>query len=61
MKDFDPNSQNLGPYKDSILAVGGTSANKGGGSQPTPQTQRMRAGSGKVGSSAPKSPQKLRG
>lgn len=34
---------------------------QGGGSAPNPQVARMKRGSGRLGSSAPKSSQKLRG
>ena len=61
MKDFDPNSQACGTLPNNPLAQGGNSKSQAGGSKPTPQTQRMHAGSGKVGSSAPKNSQKLRG
>lgn len=57
--DFNPNGQAPGHCKANPMAQGMTGAGSRGGSKPTPQAHR--SGSGKLGSSAPKSPQKLRG
>lgn len=52
-------SQNPGNPAAPSINVGGGRGATGGGSKPTPQANRP--GSGKLGSSAPKSAQKLRG